>query len=276
MKQFTISEVSAYVRRITFANPPVNLVGADTLAELSEAVEILSHDDHARVVIFDSSVPGFFLNHADSEDFARLLAMTGPDAATPVFVDLTTRLAAAPFVSIAAIRGRARGGGAELTLAFDLRYASREEAIFSQPEVALGLIPGGGAGERLPRLIGRDRALEVFLSCHDYDADQAEHYRWVTRTVPDTELDAFVNATAMRIAAFDKQALGAVKKQVNRATLPPREDLLASSTAFAAAASGPGFQDRVQALGELLAAVGAEEVERNMGRYLGMTAIPRR
>ncbi|MDP9794515.1 enoyl-CoA hydratase/carnithine racemase [Catenuloplanes nepalensis] len=276
MRQFTITEVSPYVRRVTFANPPVNLVGADTLAELSEAVEILGHDEHARVVVFDSSVPGFFLNHADSEDFVRLLAMTGQDAATPVFVDLTTRLATAPFVSIAAIRGRARGGGAELMLAFDLRYASREEAIFSQPEVALALIPGGGAGERLPRLIGRDRALEVFLSCHDYDADQAEHYGWVTRTVPDAELDGFVNATATRIAAFDKTALAAVKKQVNRATLPPREDLLASSTEFVAAAAGPGFQGRVQALDRLLAEVGAEEVERNMGHYLGMAALPQR
>ncbi|WP_328437308.1 enoyl-CoA hydratase/isomerase family protein [Streptomyces sp. NBC_00444] len=108
----------------------------------------------------------------------------------------------APFISIAAIRGRTRGGGNELALACDLRYASREQALFGQPEVASGLLPGGGS-ERLPRLIGRDRALEAILGSDDYDADLAERYGWITRALPDAELDSFVEGMAARLASFD-------------------------------------------------------------------------
>jgi enoyl-CoA hydratase/carnithine racemase len=268
MQQFTVENVTENIRRVTFANPPVNLLDADAITEISELVDLLSGDDQVKVVIFDSSVPGYFLNHADGEDFHRLLTMTG-DSGNPIFIDLTTRLAAAPFVSIAAIRGRTRGGGAEITSAFDLRYASREEAIFGQPEVAVGLITGGGAGERLPRLLGRDRTLEVLLTGQDYDADRAERYGWVTRAVPDAELDDFVGAVAARIAAFDRQAIAAAKVQVNRGTLPPEADLLASSTEFFQAVTWPGFRARQPAIGRLTAEVGVEEFERNLGDYLG-------
>ena len=88
----------------------------------------------------------------------------------PVWTDIVLRLSKAPYITIASIRGRTRGGGNELALALDLRYASRERAIFGQPEVGGGLLPGGGGTERLPRSIGRDRALEVILTSADYDA----------------------------------------------------------------------------------------------------------
>jgi enoyl-CoA hydratase/carnithine racemase len=94
----------------------------------------------------------------------------------PVWTNLVLKLSKAPYITIAPIRGRTRGGGNELALAFDLRYAGREKAIFGQPEVGGGLLPGGGGTERLPRTIGRDRALEVILTSADYDASTAE--RW--------------------------------------------------------------------------------------------------
>jgi enoyl-CoA hydratase/carnithine racemase len=269
MTQFAIETVAQKIRRVTFANPPVNLVGADTVAELSKVVDELSGDEQVQVVIFDSGIPGYFYNHADLGQVPELLALTSADS-TPLFIGLSIRLTHAPFVSIAAIRGRTRGGGDELTLAFDLRYASREEAIFCQPEVGIGIVPGGGGGDRLPRLLGRDRALEAILTAQDYDADRAEQYGWVTRALPDADLDAFVNTVATRIASFDKTAVLAAKAQINRATLPPEADLRASWAQFSESVTWPGFQARVPQLGKAIAEIGLEEIERNLGDYVGL------
>ena len=147
----------------------------------------------------------------------------------------------------ATIRGRTRGGGNELSLALDLRYASREHAIFGQPEVGVGLLPGGGGTERLPRTIGRDRALEAILTSDDYDADTAERWGWVTRALPDSELDAFVDAIVARLASFDRASLASAKAMINRrcccrtrtlskltASLPARSPYQVSSPALRA------------------------------------------
>jgi enoyl-CoA hydratase/carnithine racemase len=118
---------------------------------------------------------------------------------------MLARLSRAPVASIASIRGRATGVGSELALACDMRFASREKAILSQWEVGAGLVPGGGPMARLPRLIGRGRALEVLLSADDIDGDLAERYGYVNRSLPDAELDGFVDALARRIASFDSR-----------------------------------------------------------------------
>ena len=267
--QFSIEIVAPRIRRVTFSNPPHNVVGADTVAQLSKVVDELSADEQVQVVIFDSGTPEYFFNHADLGQLPDMLAQTGADS-TSLFVDLAIRLAGAPFVTIAAIRGRTRGGGDELTLAFDLRYASREQAIFCQPEVAIGIVPGGGGSDRLARLLSRDHALEAILTAQDFDADRAERYGWVTRAVPDTELDELVNDVAARIASFDKAALLAAKAQINRATLPPAADLRASWTAFSESVTRPGFQTRVPLIGQLIAEHGPDEVERNLAHYAGI------
>ncbi|WFE30067.1 enoyl-CoA hydratase/isomerase family protein [Solwaraspora sp. WMMD791] len=264
MKQFTVDDQTSKVRRVTFASPPFNLIGADTMAELFDIVDRLSGEEQVSVVIFDSATPGFFFNHVDGAQIPAIAAMAG-SGPLPGFVELGVRLAAAPFVSIASIRGRTRGGGAEYTAAFDLRYASREQAIFGQPEAAFGLVPGA---ERLTHLLGRDRALEVLLTGQDYDADRAEQYGWVTRAIPDAELDDFVDAVARRIASFDKQAITAVKAEVNRSTLPPEENLLASFVESARSAAGPVAQARGRAVGKLIAQIGIDDVERNLGHHL--------
>lgn len=266
---FSIETVSPKVRRVTFSNPPVNVVGADTVVQLVDIVDDLSRDEQVQVVIFDSSTPDYFFNHADLGQVPDLLALTNPDG-NPTWVDLVTSLTNAPFISIASIRGRTRGGGDEITLAFDLRYASREEAIFSQPEVAIGIVPGGGGSDRLARLLGRDRALEAILTSKDYDAIQAEAYGWVTRAVPDAELDDFVNAVAARIASNDKAAVLGAKAQINRSTLPPVADLRASWAEFSESVTWPGFQARVPKLGQAIAEIGLEEIELNLGHYAGL------
>lgn len=229
--------------KITFSNPPVNLIVPETVSRLHEVVKELSEDAQVQVVIFTSSVSDYFFNHFNLAEASKFPMLPGADS-MPVWVDLVLRLSKAPFISIASIRGRTRGGGNELTLACDLRYASREHALFGQPEVGAGILPGGGGSERLPRLIGRDRALEAILSSDDYDADLAERYGWVTRTIADAELDRFVDSMASRLASFDKPALAAAKAQVNRATLPPDADLRAAYAEYVNSLTWPGFGAR--------------------------------
>lgn len=168
-----MEETSSKIRRVTYTNAPVNVVGAYTDVQLIEipSVDALSQDDEVHVVVFDSGTPEYFYNDADLGQVPDLLALTGNDG-TPMWVDLVTR-SPLPVVSIAS-SGRTRGGGDEIALAFGLRYARRKQAVFSQPEVAGGIVPGGGASDRSARLLGRDRALEAVLTGDDYDATQAK------------------------------------------------------------------------------------------------------
>lgn len=269
---FTVHTITDNLRRVTFANPPVNLMGADAAIELSDVIDALSRDGNVRAVVFDSGVDGYFYNHADLTQIPQLLAFTADDG-TPGWVDLAARIASAPFVTIALVRGHTRGGGDELALGFDLRYASREKASFSQLEVGTGLIPGGGGTDRLARLLGRDRAFEAIMTGIDYDADRAEAYGWVTRTFADDELDDFVDTLARRIASFDKEAIVGAKAQINRATLPPRADLVSSWNDFVESLNFPGFPLRVQAFGQLIDEQGLLKVEDNLGAYLGSSNI---
>ncbi|MFE6619692.1 enoyl-CoA hydratase/isomerase family protein [Streptomyces sp. NPDC057740] len=263
-----LERTSPQIAKITFANPPVNLVVPETLVRLHEIVAGFETDPTLQVVVFSSEVPDYFFNHFDASQADGIPAPEHEDG-NPVWTDMVLRLSKAPYVSIAAIRGRTRGAGNELALACDLRYASREKALFSQPEVGLGLVPGGGGAERLPRSIGRDRALEAILGSADYDADLAERWGWVTRTLPDAELDAFVDATAARLASFDRQALATAKSAVNRATLPPDADLVASFAAFGNTLTQPGFLSRMAGLGAVAADKGLD-VEYRLGEYIGL------
>jgi enoyl-CoA hydratase/carnithine racemase len=217
---------------------------------LNEAITELENDPQVRVVVFDSAVPGFFLTHYDF--VAPLTATTslgpGPTGLPPV-PDMFVRLSRAPVVSIVLIRGRATGVGSELSLASDMRFASREKAILSQWEVGADLVPGGGPMARLPRLIGRGRALEVLLSGNDIDGDLAERYGYVNRALPDAELDQFVDTLARRIARFDKQAIIDIKRLVNVSSLPPDTEIGAGWDAFITSVGRPQAQQRV---GELM------------------------
>ena len=259
---------SAHVAKITFANPPVNLIVGETVLRLAEIVDELATDPDIQVVVFDSGVPDFFYNHFDLAAAADFPAPEG-EGAVPVWTDLVLKLSKAPYITIATIRGRTRGGGNELALAFDLRYASSEKAIFGQPEVGGGLLPGGGGTERLPRTIGRDRALEVILTSDDYDASTAERWGWVTRALPDAELDAFVDAIVARLASFDRTSLASAKAMINRAVLPPDTDLIAAYGEFAHSLTLPGFLSRAAGF-QAVAEQAGIDVEYRLGEYLGI------
>ena len=259
---------SPQVAKITFANPPVNLIAGETVLRLTGIVDELATDPDIQVVVFDSSVPDFFYNHFDLAAAADFPAPED-EKTLPVWTDLVLRLSKAPYISIATIRGRTRGGGNELALAFDLRYASREKAIFGQPEVGSGLLPGGGGTERLPRTIGRDRALEVILTSADYDASTAEQWGWVTRALPDAELDAFVDSIVDRLASFDRTSLASAKSMINRASLPPDADLAAAYREFVHSLTLPGFLTRA-AGSQALAEQAGIELEYRLGEYIGI------
>jgi hypothetical protein len=151
-------------------------------------------------------------------------------------------------LSIAVIRERVRGGGSEFTLGCDIRFASREKAIFGQPEVGTGLIPGGGAMERLPLLVGRSRALEIVLGANDFDADTAERYGWINRAVADAELDAFVANFVARVLSFDRQALQTAKSIINHTGLPDPDALQSTQDIFFQTFSWEGAKERAPKL----------------------------
>jgi enoyl-CoA hydratase/carnithine racemase len=260
---------SPQVAKITFANPPVNLIVGETVLRLTAIVDEFASDPDIQVVVFDSDVPDFFYNHFDLAAAADFPAPEG-EGGVPVWTDLVLKLSKAPYITIATIRGRTRGGGNELALAFDLRYASREKAIFGQPKVGGGLLPGGGGTERLPRTIGRDRALEVILTSADYDASTAERWGWVTRALPDAELDAFVDAIVARLASFDRASLASAKAMINRATLPPDADLVAAYGEFAHSLTLPGFLTRAAGT-QALAEQAGIDLEYRLGEYIGIT-----
>jgi len=269
--QIRVARRSPAYWRVTIDSPPINVMGPEMVREFQEVINALEADEHVRVVVFDSAVNDYFLNHSDF--FAKLEDLTSMPAGPtglPPWPDFLVRLTRAPFASIALIRGRATGNGSELTLACDMSFASREKAILSQWEVGVSLVAGGGPMARLPRLIGRNRALEVLLSSEDIRGDQAEAYGYVNRALPDADLDGFVEALATRIAGFDKWAIANTKRLVNT-SLPPDVELAAGWDACMASISRPAAQERIKAL----MASGFHkpgDVENRLGYHLGQLA----
>src|SRR5476651_971020 len=248
-KQILLTRRSPYYWRVTINKPPLNIFGPDTIPQFNEVITALETDKHVKVVVFDSAVEGVFLTHYDFlakiEDTTRL--PPGPTGLQPL-PDMLVRLSRAPVVSIASIRGRATGVGSELALACDMRFGSREKAILSHFEVGAGVVPGGGPMARLPRLIGRGRALEVLLGADDIPGDLAERYGYVNRSFPDADLDGFVDSLAKRIASFDKQALSETKRFVDVASLPPDYEVGAEMVVCYASIGRTETQRRIKLL----------------------------
>jgi len=248
-KQIRLTRRSPHYWRVTIDHPPLNIFDPDTMPQLNEAITALETDQQVKVVVFDSAVEGFFLTHYDflapPEDTTRI--PPGPTGLGPL-PDMLVRLSRAPVVSIASIRGRATGVGSELALACDMRFASRERAILSHFEVGAGVVPGGGPMARLPRLMGRGRALEVLLGADDIPGELAERYGYVNRSLPDAELDAFVESLATRIASFDRQAISETKRLVDVASLPPDFEIAPEWYLCLASIARPAAQKRIRML----------------------------
>src|SRR6058998_1101102 len=267
--QIRVTKLSPEYWRVTFDHPPLNIFGPEMLPQVNEIITALETDEHVKVVVFDSAVEGFFLIHLDFlaklDDLAHL--PPGPTGLHP-WPEMLVRLSRAPVVSIALIRGRATGMGSELALACDMRFASREKAILSQFEVGAGLVPGGGPMAQLSRLMGRGRALEVILSANDIPGDLAELYGYVNRSLPDADLDGFVDALARRIASFDKRAISETKRFADVASLPPDFEIAPEWDVCLASIARPAAQERIKKMMER-GFHKPGDVEDRLGYYVG-------
>jgi enoyl-CoA hydratase/carnithine racemase len=241
-------EVGNGICRATIDNPPINLLNAELIGELGRFAAEVAADNDVRVVVVDSADPAFFVAHADITLIQRLPTddTTLHDELSPfdAVVDLFRTM---PKATIAVIEGIARGGGSELALAFDMRFAALGKARLAQPEVAIGIIPGGGGTQRLPRLVGRARALEVILGCDDIDAATAELWGYVNRALPPNELRPFVDTLAARIASFPRDVIASAKRAVEAAVGDPTTGLRVEDQLFRETLTGPAAAERMQA-----------------------------
>jgi len=165
------------------AAPPMNLLGPSLVRDLVSLIERTEADTDVRVLVFTSADPDYFIAHVDVTRIAEYRAEAAKLVGEASLGLLFRRLSMSRLVSIAQIEGRVRAAGSEFVLACDLRFAAQESAIFAQPEVGLGAVPGAGGIQHLTRLLGRGRALEVILSADDYDAELAERYGWINRAL---------------------------------------------------------------------------------------------
>jgi enoyl-CoA hydratase/carnithine racemase len=260
---------------IEINNPPTNLVDRKLIVELMGLVEALSKDEVTRVVVFRSVLADFFVNHFDMAGQVDSPTDSKPRAGLSPLAQLYIRISQLPQITIGEIRGRVRGAGGEFALALDMRFASLERAVFGQPEVGSGLLPGAGATQWLPALLGRARALEVILSSDDYDAAQAERYGWINRALPDAQLSSFVDRLAKRIASFPPNGIRNAKEMVNLATLPSKDLLTDESQRFQVLMVQPQVAERIKWLLAQDAATQGE-VELNLGEALGRFPISHR
>src|SRR5690349_16644803 len=218
--------------------PPMNLEGPELIRDLVSLIQRAEADDAVRVVVFKSADPDYFISHVDVTRIKEYRDEAAKLVGESSLALLFRRLSTSRLVTIAQIEGRVRAAGSEFVLACDMRFAARETAIFSQPEPALGALPGAGGAQHLTRLLGRARALEVMLSAEDYDAELAERYGWINRALPAGALGDFVSALAHRVATFPAAGVAAVKDRVNAIALAPADDFRRDSDLFGSGVQG--------------------------------------
>jgi enoyl-CoA hydratase/carnithine racemase len=212
---------------VTIDHPPINLLDIPLITDLDGASRELEAAPAVKAVVLQSANPDFFVAHADITLIQQLPAEVMPrEEKLGVFHAMVDRFRTMPKATIAKIEGRCRGGGSELALSCDMRFAALGTAVLAQPEVGVGIIPGGSGSVRLPRLLGRGRALEIILGCGDFDAATAERYGYVNRALPPAEITAFVSTLAYRIASFPAPAIALAKEAVAMAD-PGIEDAMA-------------------------------------------------
>jgi enoyl-CoA hydratase/carnithine racemase len=240
-------QIEEGIARVVIDHPPIQLFDVVLITEMDRLSRMLEADSDVRVVVLESADPTFFIAHADVSLILRLPA-SGAQATEPsYFQTMVDRFRTMPKATIAKIEGICRGGGSELVLSMDMRFAALGRAVLAQPEVAIGIIPGGSGTQRLPRLVGRGRALEIALGADDFPADLAERYGYVNRALPPDELGPFVERLARRIASFPAEAIAHAKASVLAAESGVREGLVAEARAFEACVALPEARQRMAA-----------------------------
>lgn len=265
---FTTQKINESYWKISINHPPVNVFDPEFSIQLRTLMDELEANESLKVVVFESANPDFYVAHAELVNIFEFPKGEGKTGLSKSWPDVAKRLEQAPFVSIASIRGRARGLGSEFIQAFDMRFASKEKAVFAQPEIGIGSFPGGGGLERLHLLTGKARALEIILSGDDFDAATAAAYGWINRAFPDSELDIFVENIAQRIASFDLKIIKKIKATMNERVITPKnEHIMETQIAFFASLTEPEARTRIKSLlDQGLQTYG--DVELNLAKYL--------
>ncbi|MDR6660862.1 enoyl-CoA hydratase/carnithine racemase [Tardiphaga robiniae] len=272
MRQFETIRTRAQngVLFAAFDNPPLNLIGPALVRDLIDLLDELDRSDEIRIVVFSSAVPYYFMAHVDISKIAdytkETLRIGGAVAGS--LGGLFRRVSETRQVTIAQVEGRARGGGSEFALACDMRFAARGKAIFGQIEAGFGSAPGAGGIQHLTRLLGRGRAMEAMLSSEDFDAELAERYGWINRSMPASELEPFVTSLALRIASFPAAGPYGIKRRINDIALSQLADVRTDAILFQQTIREPRAQARTKELLEGgMQTDGA--LERNFGEALG-------
>ena len=274
MSQLIVTKTTPALWRVAFDNPPVNLIGPDMLVELRALLDDAESDPLVAVIVFESADDEYFLAHWDIASDPELTNSLppGPTGFHP-WLDILIRISKLPAVTVSALRGRARGAGSEFALATDIRFASREKAVLGQFEMGTGAVAGGGPSSRLPRLVGRGRALEILVSAGDYDGDLAERYGYVNRAIADADFEQFVTDFATRVSAFDVRAIQEIKQFVNAVSLPDDSEFPPQMDAFWNSVSRPETQDRAGQMFQM----GLQQrgdAELNLGSQLEKIVVP--
>lgn len=230
--------------------PPINVMTRPLFRELYELAERIETDDAVRVLVLRSANPEFFIAHFDVESLLSA-SVEGP-ATRPTelagFHLMCERLRTMNTVTIAEIAGRVGGGGAELAASCDMRFGAFGQMVLNQMEVPIGILPGGTGTQRIPRLVGRGRAMEIVLGGVDVDAETADRWGWLNRALPAGELTPFVDVLAARIAGFPATAVAAAKRSIlNADELPQLDGLFEEQFLFRQLMRTPEAHEKMQA-----------------------------
>ncbi len=271
-KLLHVSQTGAVVTAVVDA-PPINVITMDLFGELAALAEELEADPAALVFVLKSADPDFFLAHFD---VSLLIAMAdapgAPSGEVNTYHAMCARYQRMNTVTIAQIEGRVGGGGAELSMSFDMRFGVIGKTVINQMEVPIGIIPGGTGTQRLPRLVGRARALEIILGAEDLDAETAENWGWLNRALPADRIDAHVAALAQRIASFPPEAVRLAKRSIEASALPLDEGCVIEAGLFQQAL----FSDAARTQMRRFMALGGQtrEAERKVAELSAAVARP--
>jgi len=259
-------DVEDGVAWVTIDHPPMNLWDRELTPDIARLIADFQADDASRVLVLTSANPDYFVAHDDVGMIVEMdAAAWGVDGEPAPINMLLRQLHDSPKVSIALVEGIARGGGSELALACDMRFAG-PDAIFSQPEVALGLIPGAGATQRLTRLVGRARALEIILGCADVDAEEAEAIGYINNVLDEDAVEDFVLDLARRIAAMPPVAVAQAKRAIDAASGDVDAGYATEAAGFRTALVEPIARERIARFLE----VGGQTPDAELGDLLDL------
>lgn len=222
------AEQDGAILTVTFDFGPVNVQGQEMLADLNSLAMRLERDRETKVVIFQSANPEIWVCHYDTELLKDMSteAVSRDEAQLLDLQAVCERISKVPQATIAKLEGFARGGGHELALALDMRFAARGKFRFMQMEVGMGILPCGGGASRMARQTGLGRALEIILSARDFDADEAEAMGTINKALDPDEIGDYVDNLAKRIALFPAESINACKQMVYESIDKPIDEAL--------------------------------------------------